>query len=89
MRHLAVGVAVFSRVRVFTMSDPREEYEANPHPASSHRTPTEIAEDEAGPIGHDGHRRAESIQGNNGPVEKIAEKKGKSASSDAENKDST
>jgi hypothetical protein len=33
------------------MSDPRAETQANPHPVSQHRTPSEIAQDEAGPIG--------------------------------------
>ena len=33
------------------MSDPTEATHANPHPVSGHRTPREIAEDEAGPIG--------------------------------------
>lgn len=33
------------------MSDPTERNKSNPHPVSQHRTPSEIAEDEAGPIG--------------------------------------
>lgn len=33
------------------MSDPSESTQANPHPVSQHRTPSEIADDEAGPIG--------------------------------------
>lgn len=33
------------------MSDPSEATQANPHPISQHRTPREIAADEAGPIG--------------------------------------
>jgi hypothetical protein len=33
------------------MSDPSEATHANPHPVSGHRTPGEIAADEAGPIG--------------------------------------
>jgi hypothetical protein len=33
------------------MSDPRQKTQADPHPAHGHRTPREIAEDEAGPIG--------------------------------------
>jgi hypothetical protein len=32
-------------------SDPSEATQANPHPVSQHRTPREIALDEAGPIG--------------------------------------
>jgi len=34
------------------MSDPGAATQVNPHPVSGHRTPREIAEDEAGPIGH-------------------------------------
>jgi hypothetical protein len=34
------------------MSDPAEATQANPHPISQHRTPWEIALDEAGPIGN-------------------------------------
>lgn len=33
------------------MSDPSQATQANPHPVSEHRTPREIALDEAGPIG--------------------------------------
>jgi hypothetical protein len=33
------------------VSDPSEATKANPHPVSQHRTPHEIAKDEAGPIG--------------------------------------
>jgi hypothetical protein len=33
------------------MSDPSESAQANPHPVSQHRSPREIAADEAGPIG--------------------------------------
>jgi hypothetical protein len=33
------------------MSDPGEATQANPHPVSQHRSPREIALDEAGPIG--------------------------------------
>ena len=34
------------------MSDPDQSTQANPHPISQHRSPREIAADEAGPIGH-------------------------------------
>jgi hypothetical protein len=34
------------------MSDPGEANKANPHPVSGHRTPEEIAKDEAGTIGN-------------------------------------
>ena len=33
------------------MSDPNEATQADPHPVSGHRTPREIAKDEAGRIG--------------------------------------
>ena len=33
------------------MSDPVGKSQANPHPVSGHRTPHQIAQDEAGPIG--------------------------------------
>jgi hypothetical protein len=33
------------------MSDPSEASQANPHPISGHRTPSQIAKDEAGPAG--------------------------------------
>ena len=33
------------------MSDPNEATKADPHPVSGHRTPREIAKDEAGRIG--------------------------------------
>lgn len=33
------------------MSDPSAKTQTNPHPVSGHRTPREIAQDEAGPIG--------------------------------------
>ena len=34
-----------------SMSDPAQSTQANPHPVSQHRSPREIAQDEAGPIG--------------------------------------
>jgi hypothetical protein len=41
------------------VSDPTERSQVNPHPVSGHRTPDEIAEDEAGPIGQpNGHHVA-------------------------------
>lgn len=33
------------------MSDPSEWQDGNPHPASSHRNPSQIAQDERGPTG--------------------------------------
>jgi hypothetical protein len=50
------------------MSDPRELHEGEPRPASAHRTPREIAEDEAGPIG-----RHKNIRADQGPVRKLDE----------------
>jgi len=53
------------------MSHQHQRDEGNPHPSSSHRSPSEIAADEAGEIGADGHRRGEKINANNGPLEKV------------------
>jgi hypothetical protein len=39
------------RNRKGAMSDPSGATQASPHPVSQHRTPREIAADEAGPIG--------------------------------------
>ncbi|HEX9309764.1 MAG TPA: hypothetical protein VF887_03035 [Gemmatimonadaceae bacterium] len=53
------------------MSDPRDTTTNEPHPASSHRTPHEIAEDEEGPIG--GHRNLarKNLRAEDGPVRKL------------------
>lgn len=48
------------------MSDPSERNKDEPHPASSHRTPREIAKDEAGPIG--GHPNKKTLRAENGPI---------------------
>lgn len=47
-----------------SMSDPGEATQADPHPISQHRTPREIALDEAGPIGHPdaGSQKAEGAE---------------------------
>ncbi len=52
------------------MSDPTERNKAEPHPVSSHRTPSEIAKDEAGPIGEapNHHPNKETLPAENGPV---------------------
>lgn len=55
------------------MSHPHERDKANPHPSSSHRTPSEIAEDESGEIGANGHPRGKPIRAENGPVKKVNE----------------
>ena len=52
------------------MSDPTERYKAEPHPISSHRTPEEIAEDEAGPIGNPKGRHAKPAA-DQGPVHRL------------------
>jgi hypothetical protein len=52
------------------MSDPRELHKAEPHPVSGHRTPREIAEDEAGPIG-DSSNRDKNVPVDQGPVRKL------------------
>lgn len=49
------------------MSDPTEPNQAEPHPASSHRTPREIAKDEAGPIGGTPNPH-KNLRAENGPV---------------------
>jgi hypothetical protein len=55
------------------MSDTSERHRAEPHPASAHRTPEEIAEDEAGPIGN--HSRPRNrLQADQGPVRKLSER---------------
>jgi hypothetical protein len=57
------------------MSDPSEATHANPHPVSGHRTPEEIAEDEAGPIGHrDPDLAARAAPRHNSPKSGVAPK---------------
>jgi hypothetical protein len=54
------------------MSDPNEATQANPHPVSQHRTPHEIAKDEAGPIGRsDLDVIAKEVPNGNSPPEKV------------------
>jgi len=53
------------------MSDPSELHNVEPHPVSSHRTPREIAEDEAGPIGESANRPDRKIRADQGPVRKL------------------
>ena len=53
------------------MSDPRELHKAEPHPVSGHRTPREIAEDEAGPIGDSSNRAHKNVRADQGPVRKL------------------
>lgn len=55
-------------IRSHRMSDPTEPNQAEPHPASSHRTPREIAKDEAGPIGGTPNHPHTSLPAENGPV---------------------
>jgi hypothetical protein len=52
------------------MSDPSELRKAEPHPASSHRTPHEIAKDEEGPIG-DARSQRKNVRAEDGPVRKL------------------
>lgn len=44
-------------IRMADPTDPAERKQAEPHPASSHRTPGELARDEAGPAGPAPQRR--------------------------------
>ena len=53
------------------MSDPRELHKAEPHPVSGHRTPREIAEDEAGPIGDSSKSAHKKVASDQGPVRKL------------------
>ena len=53
------------------MSDPRDLGTQEQHPASSHRTPHEIAEDEAGPIGGGRAQPRKKLQAEDGPVRKL------------------
>ena len=51
------------------MSDPDAATQADPHPVSGHRTPSEIAEDEAGPIGQpDTDVDGKNVQGEKLPL---------------------
>ena len=55
------------------MSDPNEATQANPHPVSQHRTPHEIAKDEAGPIGRsDLDVIAKEVPNGNSPPEIVS-----------------
>lgn len=49
------------------MQDHRE-LSDEPHPASGHRTPREIAKDEAGPIGGTPDQAPKHLRAENGPV---------------------
>ena len=55
------------------MSDPSEATQADPHPVSGHRTPREIAKDEAGAIGQpDEDVIAKDVSGENSPRQPAA-----------------
>jgi len=56
------------------MSDPSDRHRADPHPSSAHRTPDDIAEDEAGPIGDPSHPRGRKPPADPGPVRKLDER---------------
>jgi hypothetical protein len=59
------------------MSDPSEATQANPHPVSGHRTPREIAKDEAGAIGQpDVDVIAKEASGENSPPSPAAKRPG-------------
>ncbi len=62
------------------MSDPTELNKAEPHPASSHRTPLEIAKDEAGPIGGHPNDPNKNLPADNGPLDKLPEQPARSKS---------
>ena len=57
------------------MSDPSEVTQANPHPVSGHRTPHEIAKDEAGAIGQrDVDVIAKEVSGESSPPSPAAKR---------------
>ena len=67
------------------MSDPTELNKAEPHPVSSHRTPLEIAKDEAGPIGGNPiggnpNDPDKKLGADNGPLDKPPEQPARSKS---------
>jgi hypothetical protein len=53
------------------MSDPTERKKVEPHPVSAHRTPEEIAKDEAGPIGDASNPEHKKPPAEQGPVLKL------------------
>jgi hypothetical protein len=53
------------------MSDPTERKKVEPHPVSAHRTPEEIAKDEAGPIGDGSKAEHKKPAAEKGPVRKL------------------
>ncbi len=55
------------------MSNPSKLPEPQPRPESSHRTPREIAEDEAGPIGDGSKGHHKKLQADQGPIRKVNE----------------
>lgn len=68
------------------MSDPRELHEGEPKPASAHRTPREIAEDEAGPIGDGSKGHTKNLRADQGPVRKVSEPSEKKSPEKSANK---
>jgi hypothetical protein len=67
------------------MSDPSEATKVNPHPVSQHRTPREIAADEAGPIGRPDldvmHVIAKDVPNGNSPRKPAAKRAPRSVNS--------
>ena len=61
------------------MSDPTELYQDDPHPVSGHRTPRDIAKDEAGPIGRTPNHLHTNLRAENGPVRPLDKSPGQPA----------
>lgn len=64
------------------MSDASKLHEGEPHPDSSHRSPREIAEDEAGPIGDGRKAQPRKVPADQGPVRKVGDTSQKKSSKD-------
>ena len=62
------------------MSDPTELNKAEPHPASSHRTPLEIAKDLGGPLGGHPNYPSKNLPADNGSLDKPPEQPARSKS---------
>jgi hypothetical protein len=67
------SLTLCSALQVNRMSNPGKFPEAEPHPESSHRTPREIADDEAGAIGDGTKAQPKNLRVDQGPVRKISE----------------
>ena len=73
----------FSDEEEFRMGNSRADELGNPHPVSQHRTPDEIAADEAGPIGHpDPDAEVKRVFGESGPRRPAGDRNPEAASAE-------